>query len=265
MAVSTCTLVDKAFVNTGWDVVKMPGPNCGRVTQLTVSVQSLGDPYDRIVLIARNNCEIARFITPFDTSMQQTESVSEPISSIAASGEVDVVFTTYGAGGYHLLAQAVGTGESPVYYGIPLWFNVHMGPVEDGNAGNTLSATVDWYIDGVVLNFTGHSSQEFGGCGKTFRLYINGNEVWSYTTNTFPCQRWLPGVGFVPPIIIKWSGYAHDIKLTCDNCGSYWVVSAWAFTTQPPPTQQPWVFWLALAAVVLTGVGIGVGIAVSKR
>ena len=248
---SSCTIVDRDFYNTGWNIQRFPGPDCGDVKQLTISVQSTGDQIDRLVILGRNNCEVARFITPFDSSLTQTESVDEPISSAAASGEVEVLFTTFaaGGGGYHMTATAVGSG-SPTYACIPMWFAVDL-----YSNGNVLSANLNntYIYGGFVLNMTGHRYEE-GATGRHFELYVNGQKVWD---QVFPNWRWVPGIGFVQPIVIPYTGVANDVKLVCTNCGNTWIVSGWAYT-RPPTALTPWVID-AIAA--LLGVLIGAVIA----
>lgn len=247
----SCVIVDREFYDTGWNKVCFTSNNCGRLKSLSYRAVSTGDSIDRLVAVARNGCEILRFITPFGGSISYSIDLNEPIASIAGDGEVCVVFTTFAVGGGGWRLNVAGTPEGVAKYSCKsMWFIEWI--TSDKRA---LSATVNSYVTHFVLNMTGHRGEEGGGINRTFTLKVDGKEVWR---QTFPNSRWYPGMPYVPPIVVEYNGYAGNVTLECNNCGDIWVVSGWATTPGgavplPAPRVNPIFASLATVSGALLG------------
>ncbi|MBP1449089.1 MAG: hypothetical protein JZD41_03625 [Thermoproteus sp.] len=224
----TCTMVDREYKNTGWDKVCFTAPSTcpSSSASVNISVKSTGDGIDRLVTVAPHNCEVIRFITPFDSELSQTVQLTEPIASVATSySDICSVFTTFfysgnPNGGYYLKITYDGQGK-PGYSCVPAWYMEFI-----DNSTTEVSADIGGhFISHFVLNMTGHRGEEGSGVNRRWQLILDGNVVWD---QTFPDWRWYPGKGYVEPIVVSVNRRVNRAVLKCLNCGHVWIASGWA-------------------------------------
>ncbi len=228
----------REFYDTGWNKTCFSNPCNGPASSIIYEAVSTGDQWDRLVAIAIDGSELLRFITPFGGRISGELKLPRELWNATRGKEVCVLFTTFAAGGggwrltiSHMPVSPCTQYSCPTFPEVvkyPLWFVEWV-----SSQKRTLRGHVGAWIDGFVLNVTGHRGEEGGGVNRTFILRVDGREVWR---QTFPDWRWRPGQGIVQPIYVNHKGYAGDVELTCENCGDIWVVSGWAYRLYPMAT-----------------------------
>lgn len=217
----------REFYDTGWNKTCFNNPCDVPASAINFEATSTGDNIDRLVAVAVDGAELLRFITPFGGQISGELKLPQELWNATRGKEVCVLFTTFaaGGGGWKLTVSYMPASPSTPLPGVvkhPLWFVAWI-----TSQNKSLRGHVGAYVDGFVLNMTGHSWEEGGGVNRTFVLKVDGKEVWR---QTFPNWRWRPGQGVVQPVYVSYKGYAGDVELTCENCGDIWVVSGWAYS-----------------------------------
>lgn len=217
----------REFYNTGWNKTCFSNPCDVPASAIDFETVSTGDQWDRLVAVAVDGAELLRFVTPFGGQISGELKLPQELWGATRGREVCVLFTTFaaGGGGWRLTISQMPVSPSTPFPGVvkhPLWFVEWITSQRE-----TLSGKIGAYVDGFVLNMTGHRGEEGGGVDRTFVLKVDGKEVWR---QTFPDWRWRPGQGVVQPVYVSYKGYASDVELTCENCGDIWIVSGWAYS-----------------------------------
>jgi hypothetical protein len=219
----------REFYDTGWNRVCFPNPCDVPSSAISFETVSTGDQWDRLVAVAVDGAEVLRFITPFGGRISGEFRLPKELWDATRGREVCVLFTTFaiGGGGWRLtVSYTPSDPRFPKVVKYSLWFVEWI-----TSQKRTLRGRVGAFVDGFVLNMTGHRGEEGGGRNRTFILRVDGREVWR---QTFPDWRWRPGQGVVQPIYVSYKGYAGDVELTCENCGDIWIVSSWAYYLASP-------------------------------